>query len=85
MRDLLIHPMAQPEDLGLSLPPLSDAASVCLPTWQDVVDYEELHPRMEALFSLGYPRFVYHQDVLSLHQQLAKVHKILRCRADIAT
>jgi cystathionine gamma-synthase len=45
-------------DLGAPLPPSPHANSVCLPTWQDVCDYEEKKPRVLDRLQAGYPRFV---------------------------
>lgn len=56
--DILIHPRWRAEDLGTPLPDLPHANSVCLPTWQDVVDYEEKRPRVMDRLRAGYPRFV---------------------------
>lgn len=57
-RELLTKPCWRPEDLGTPLPDLPHANSVCLPTWQDVVDYEEKNPRVMNRLRAGYPRFV---------------------------
>lgn len=57
-RDLLKFPLWRPEDLGAPMPDLPHANSVCLPTWRDVVDYEEKNPRVIDRLQAGYPRFV---------------------------
>jgi cystathionine gamma-synthase len=44
--------------LGTPLPDSPHANSVCLPTWRDVVDYEEKAPRVMKKLRAGYPRFV---------------------------
>lgn len=55
----LIHaPRWQPADLGSPLPDSPHANSVCLPAWQDVIDYEEKIPRVMQRLRAGYPRFV---------------------------
>lgn len=51
-------PRWRAEDLGAPLPPSPHANSVCLPMWQDVVDYEEKRPRVLDRLQAGYPRFV---------------------------
>ncbi len=56
--DLLTHPRWRSEELGAPLPDLPHANSVCLPTWQDVVDYERKAPRVMDRLRAGYPRFV---------------------------
>jgi len=55
---LLTAPKWRPEDLGAPLPDSIHANSVCLPEWQDVVDYEEKNPRVIERLQAGYPRFV---------------------------
>lgn len=57
-RELITKPCWRPEDLGTPLPDLPHANSVCLPTWQDVVHYEEKNPRVMDHLRAGYPRFV---------------------------
>lgn len=55
---LWTHPLWRAEDLGVPLPEMPHANSVCLPMWQDVVDYEEKRPRVIERLRAGYPRFV---------------------------
>ncbi len=55
---LLNDPKWRPEDLGVPLPASEHANSMCLPTWEDVVGYEEKHPRVIEKLQAGYPRFV---------------------------
>ena len=57
-RALWTDPKWRPEDLGLPLPRSAHANSVCLPCWQDVIDYEEKKPRVIKRLQAGYPRFV---------------------------
>ena len=57
--DLLDNPLWRPDDLGKPIPDSPHAVSVCLPTWQDNVGYEEDAPRVHDRISTGYPRFVY--------------------------
>jgi len=52
--------------LGTPIPNTPHAVSVCLPTWQDNVDYEEGLPRVHSALRSGYPRFVYHKSVRAL-------------------
>jgi cystathionine gamma-synthase len=66
MRDLLTDPAWKPEDLGAPLPDSPHAVSVAIPTWKDVVDYEEGDPRIAAAFRCGYPRFFVHPRVQEL-------------------
>ncbi len=65
-RNLLTEPAWQAHELGLPLPPTDHAVSVALPCWQDVVDYEEEHPRIAAALRAGYPRFFLHPLVARL-------------------
>lgn len=57
-RVLWTNPKWRAEDLGVPLPQSGHANSVCLPRWQDVVDYEEKKPRVVERLQAGYPRFV---------------------------
>ena len=56
---LLTEPLWRPEDLGRPIPDSPHAVSVCLPTWRDVVGYEEGDERVRARLRAGYPRFVH--------------------------
>lgn len=67
MRDLLTDPLCRPEDLGLPIPVMPHAVSVCIPRWADVIGYEERDPAVLGRFrSGGYPRFAVHPLVRSL-------------------
>jgi cystathionine gamma-synthase len=66
MRDLLADPLWKPEHLGQPIPVSEHAVSVCLPTWQHVVGYEEQDPDVTGAMHCGYPRFFYHPKVLEL-------------------
>ena len=57
MRDLLANPAWQEEDLGSPLPDSLHACSVCLPTWDAVVGYEEGREKITRRMRTGYPRF----------------------------
>ncbi len=60
MTDLLTNPLCRPEHLGRPIPDSPHAVSACLPTWADVVGYEQGEPRVIERMAAGYPRFVYH-------------------------
>ena len=60
LQDLLRHPRWRPEDLGRPLPDSLHANSVCLPTWADVIAYEQADPRVLGKLQTGYPRFFLH-------------------------
>jgi cystathionine gamma-synthase len=65
-RDPFTSPFCKPGDLGLCIPDHDHAVSVCLPTWQDVIGYEEQDPRILDGLECGYPRFVTHPFVAEL-------------------
>ncbi|MDB6069403.1 MAG: putative cystathionine gamma-synthase, partial [Verrucomicrobiales bacterium] len=71
-RNLLSQPAWESRDLGLPLPPTTHAVSVALPMWQDVIDYEEEHPRIAAALQAGYPRFFVHPLVTRLFEAAEK-------------
>lgn len=54
------HPLCHPENLGAPIPDSVHAVSVCLPTWADVIGYEEKEPRVIDKMRTGYPRFFFH-------------------------
>ncbi|KJE93155.1 cystathionine gamma-synthase [Capsaspora owczarzaki ATCC 30864] len=49
--------------LGTSVPEAPHAVSVCMPAWQDNVDYEEGRARVHDQLQSGYPRFCFHRAV----------------------
>ncbi|MBC7979412.1 MAG: PLP-dependent transferase [Armatimonadetes bacterium] len=63
MRDLLANPAWQEEDLGIPLPDSTHACSVCLPTWESVIGYEEGREKITRRMRTGYPRFFRHPTV----------------------
>ncbi|KAJ6584849.1 pyridoxal phosphate-dependent transferase [Mycena capillaripes] len=53
--------------LGLTVPPFTaHAISVSLPTWKDVVGYEEAEKRVADAMISGYPRFFIHLSIRKL-------------------
>jgi cystathionine gamma-synthase len=62
-RDLAAYPAWQEDDLGLPLPDSPHACSVCLPTWQSILDYEEGREKVLRRMRTGYPRFFKHPVV----------------------
>lgn len=62
-RDLSANPAWQEKDLGLPLPDSPHACSVCLPTWDAVVGYEEGRDKILKRLRAGYPRFFKHPVV----------------------
>ena len=70
MRDLLNEPIWKESDLGLAIPDNKHAVSVALPTWNDVIDYEEKLPKcMNSLRSI-YPRFGLNPLLRKLAQEI---------------
>lgn len=60
MHPLHNHPLCRAEDLGAPIPASPHAVSVCLPTWADIIGYEEKEPRVLDKMRTGYPRFFFH-------------------------
>ena len=65
-RDLSANPAWQEQDLGLPLPDCAHACSVCLPTWESIVGYEEGREKVLKRMRVGYPRFFKHPTVQRL-------------------
>ncbi len=63
MRDLAADPAWQEKDLGLPLPDTIHACSVCLPTWNSVIGYEEGREKVVKRLRTGYPRFFKHPAI----------------------
>jgi len=70
-RNLLHEPLWRAEDLGKPLPPSPHANSVCLPTWADVIGYEQNDRRVIERLQTGYPRFFIHPLTEQLFAQAA--------------
>jgi cystathionine gamma-synthase len=62
-RDLSANPAWQEKDLGLPLPDSPHACSVCLPTWNSIIGYEEGREKVLKRLRVGYPRFFKHPTV----------------------
>ena len=62
-RDLAANPAWQDEDLGQPLPDSLHACSVCLPTWDSIIGYEEGREKITKRMQTGYPRFFKHPVV----------------------
>lgn len=63
--------MWRPEEMGRPIPESVHAVSVALPTWADVVGYEEKRPEAVARMRSGYPRFVVHPLVAAIGKRMA--------------
>lgn len=62
-RDLSANPAWEEKDLGLPLPDSPHACSVCLPTWDSIIGYEEGRDKVIKRMRVGYPRFFKHPTV----------------------
>ncbi|WP_347440512.1 PLP-dependent transferase [Rubritalea sp.] len=71
MRDLLTNPAWTDDDLGSPLPDDRHAISVCLPTWDAVLGYEEGRDKVIKRLRCGYPRFFKHPLVERLFSTAA--------------
>ena len=67
-------PPCRPEDFGRPIVNCEHAVSVALPTWQNVIDYEEQVPETLRSMRCGYPRFFLHPQVQEATDLLAKWH-----------
>lgn len=67
-RDLSADPAWQEKDLGLPLPDSPHACSVCLPTWDSIIGYEEGREKVMKRMRAGYPRFFKHPTVERLFE-----------------
>jgi cystathionine gamma-synthase len=68
------HPLCSPGDLGAPIPDSPHAVSVCLPTWADIIGYEEKDPRVISRMRTGYPRFFIHPLVQEVRACLRREH-----------
>lgn len=64
--DILTSPRSQAGQLGLPIPDDAHAVSVCLPTWSDIVGYEENDDRVISQLQAAYPRFGFHPLIKKL-------------------
>lgn len=60
------------EDLGMPLPHSPHACSVCLPTWDSVLGYEEGRDKVINRMRCGYPRFFCHPAVDRLFAEASR-------------
>ena len=77
MKDLLKNPIWKKSELGFSIPDSKHAVSVALPTWKDVVNYEEKNPRCINSLRSIYPRFGFNPLLKKLSKKI-KVSKIYK-------
>lgn len=72
LRDLLTEPAWTDADLGEPLPSSQHACSVCLPTWDSVLGYEEGRDKVVKRLRCGYPRFFCHPAVERLFAEATR-------------
>lgn len=67
---------SHPQSLGRPIPLDEHAVSVSLPTWADVVGYEEGEKRVTDSMKIGYPRFKVHACIEKLIEIMRSKHGI---------
>ena len=72
MRDLIKNPIWKNLELGYSIPDSEHAVSVALPTWNDVINYEEKNPECMKILKSIYPRFGLNPLVKRLCEKVKK-------------
>ncbi len=76
MRDLINNPIWKKSELGLRIPDSKHAVSVALPTWNDVIDYEEKKPECINTLKSIYPRFGINPLLKKLSNELLKQNNL---------
>ena len=76
MRNLLKNPIWKKTDLGSPLPDSIHAVSVALPTWSDVINYEEKLPECINSLRAIYPRFGLNPLLKKLVSQILSDHSL---------
>jgi len=76
VRDLFTSPAYEEHDLGIPVPDDRHAVSVCLPTWDSIIGYEEKRDKVMTKLRAGYPRFFLHPAVERL---------FIECKKAVAT
>lgn len=74
MRDIIKQPFWKKDDIGKPLPDSEHAVSVSIPTWEQVIGYEEGDKSVTQHFKAGYPRFYYHPKIQTLFKETKKKH-----------
>lgn len=72
LRDLQTDPAWTEADTGIPLPVIRHGCSVCLPTWDSVLGYEEKREKVIRKLRAGYPRFVLHPATARLFAEAQK-------------
>ena len=81
MRDLLKQPAWDKFELGFPLPESKHAVSVALPTWQDVIAYEEKDPACINHLKSIYPRFGLNPLLKLLEKEILSKYSLTNHRA----
>jgi len=76
VRNLLKNPIWEKTDLGSPLPDSIHAVSVALPTWSDVINYEEKIPECINSLQAIYPRFGLNPLLKKLASQILSDHSL---------
>tara|TARA_Y100001978_G_scaffold94093_1_gene84255 strand:- start:48 stop:1514 length:1467 start_codon:yes stop_codon:yes gene_type:complete len=76
VRNLLKNPIWKKTDLGSPLPDSIHAVSVALPTWSDVINYEEKLPECINSLRAIYPRFGLNPLLKKLVSQILSDHSL---------
>jgi len=76
VRDLIINPIWKKSELGLPIPDSRHAVSVALPSWNDVIAYEEKKPECINSLKSIYPRFGINPLLKKLSNNLLKQNNL---------
>ena len=76
MRDLLKKPVWEKSELGFPIPDSKHAVSVALPTWEDIIAYEEKDPKCINYLQSIYPRFGLNPLLKILEKEILSDHKL---------
>ena len=80
-RDLLTNPCWSKKDLGEALPDSIHAVSVALPTWEDVIDYEEKKTSCIQKLKSIYPRFGFNPLISQIAKLACDLNYFEECTA----
>ncbi len=80
-RDLLTNPCWRSSDLGLPLPESPHAVSVALPTWENIIAYEEKDPECINKLKAIYPRFGFNPLIAEIAKKAIELEGDKNCTA----
>ena len=81
MRNIIKKPIWKESELGLPLPDSKHAVSVALPTWKDVIDYEEKEPHCINTLQSIYPRFGLNPLLKTIAKEIISENNSTDCSA----